>query len=206
MIKVHHWTEEEVQWIRENCKGITRKELTEKFNEHFGTNFEPKRIICCMKNHRITNGLDCKFKKGWTSHNKGKHMTPEQFEKCKKTMFKKGQLGINHKPIGSERFDKDFYVMIKYAEPNKWKLKHRWVWEQHYGPIPKGMLVTFKDGDKSNLDINNLMLCTKGEHAVANNQKLSVKGNKEFGILTARLIIETNKRSKKNGKVNSKDN
>lgn len=202
----HKWTEEEGQFIRDNCRGITRKELTKKFNEHFGTDLEPKKIICYMKNHHITNGLDCKFQKGWPSYNKGKHMTPEQYERCKGTMFKKGQACINRKPVGSERFDKDFYVMIKVAEPRKWVLKHRWLWEQHYGPIPKDMLVTFKDGDKSNLDINNLMLCTKGEHAVANNQNLSIDGNKEVGILTARLMIETNKRTKKDGKVNRKDN
>lgn len=202
-VKPHKWTEEEDRWIRENCKGIKRKELAIKFNEHFGLNLKVDTVICYMKNHHYTNGLDCRFPKGWATHNKGKHMSPEQYEKCKATMFKKGQPGINHRPVGSERFDKDFYLMIKVAEPSKWMLKHRWVWEQHYGPIPKGMKVTFKDGDKYNLDIDNLMLCTRGENAVANKHGLNLDGCRETAILTARLMIETNKRSRKNG--NSKE-
>jgi hypothetical protein len=38
---------------------------------------------------------------------------------------------------------------------HKKNLKQRLIYEQHYGPIPKDMIVEFKDRDKLNFDINN---------------------------------------------------
>lgn len=45
----------------------------------------------------------------------------------------------------------------------RWEFLHRAVWEEHNGPIPEGMVIIFKDNDKLNCDIENLMLVTKGE-------------------------------------------
>ena len=41
----------------------------------------------------------------------------------------------------------------------------RVVWEEHNGPIPEGMCITFKNGDKTNCNIDNLMMVTKAENA-----------------------------------------
>lgn len=103
------------------------------------------------------------FKKGFVPANKGKKMPPEVYAKCAGTMFKKGQNPINHREVGSERIDRDGYIMIKVAEPNKWKLKHRLVWEQANGPIPKGYNIQFRDGNKLNLDIDNLYMISRKE-------------------------------------------
>ena len=37
------------------------------------------------------------------------------------------------------------------------------VYEQGHGPVPKGMVVSFKDGDKTNCEPDNLMLISKAE-------------------------------------------
>ena len=42
-------------------------------------------------------------------------------------------------------------------------LKHRKVWEDNFGPIPKGHSVCFLDGDKTNYDISNLILLSQEE-------------------------------------------
>lgn len=42
-------------------------------------------------------------------------------------------------------------------------LKHRYVWKQHHGEIPQGMCVAFRDGNRQNCDISNLMLITEAE-------------------------------------------
>lgn len=48
---------------------------------------------------------------------------------------------------------------------NKYRsLLHRYVWEQHHGPIPDGMHIHHKDHDKGNNDISNLALVTPAEH------------------------------------------
>lgn len=109
------------------------------------------------------------IKKGNIPSNKGKkqseYMTPEQIKKTVNTQFKKGNRPANYRPIGSERTDKEGYVLIKSRNGLKgWDLKHRVIWEKHYGEIPAGANIQFKDGNKLNCeDINNLYMITKSD-------------------------------------------
>jgi hypothetical protein len=115
-------------------------------------------------NNLIEFGKSTRFLKGNTPHNKGVAMPPHVYEKVKDTMFKKGQKPHNTKPVGTINFrmDKDGrnYAYIKIADCN-WKLMHRVVWEQHNGPIPRGNIVRFKDGNTMNWDINNLEMISQ---------------------------------------------
>ena len=43
--------------------------------------------------------------------------------------------------------------------------EHVYVWEQHFGSVPKGYVVHHKDEDKGNNDISNLELMTLSEHS-----------------------------------------
>lgn len=43
-------------------------------------------------------------------------------------------------------------------------LLHRYIWEEKNGPIPKGMEIHHKDGNKHNFDINNLISLSTREH------------------------------------------
>ena len=42
--------------------------------------------------------------------------------------------------------------------------KHRYVWMEHYGEIPKGMIIHHIDGNKFNNSIENLKCITSSEH------------------------------------------
>ena len=53
------------------------------------------------------------------------------------------------------------------AEPNKWKLTHRLIWEEANGPIPKDYTVTFLDKNKENLELSNLALLSRRAQTVA---------------------------------------
>lgn len=101
------------------------------------------------------------FKKGQPPANKGKKMPPETYARVAPTMFRKGNVPANHRPIGSERVNVDGYVEIKVAEPNVWKQKHRVVWEQEYGPIPKGSNIQFRNGNRQDIRIENLYLISR---------------------------------------------
>lgn len=46
--------------------------------------------------------------------------------------------------------------------------KHRYIWEQHYGPIKPGEVVIFLDGDRSNFDIDNLCCISRRHFAIVN--------------------------------------
>ena len=45
---------------------------------------------------------------------------------------------------------------------------------EHNGPVPKGMIVVFGDGNPMNTDVSNLVLISKGQNAVMN--RWNVKG------------------------------
>ena len=46
--------------------------------------------------------------------------------------------------------------------------KHILIWEEHNGKVPAGHLINFKDGNRFNFDINNLMCITRAEHGIMN--------------------------------------
>lgn len=66
------------------------------------------------------------------------------------------------KPIGTEKVDSDGYLRRKLTDtgypPKDWVAVHRINWEAAHGPIPKGHMVIFRDGDKTNVAVENLEL------------------------------------------------
>ena len=171
MGKIHMFTGEEIAFIRSIAMGRYKEDIRQAFNEKFNTNLTYCQISNAMKRNDITNGIDSKFKKGCVPHNKGKKLPPEVYEKIKPTLFKKGH-NFNARPVGSERIDKDGYIMIKIEQPNKWRLKHLHLWEKYNGTAPKNHVVIFLDGDNRNFDINNLALITRAESLYLNKKKL----------------------------------
>jgi hypothetical protein len=116
-------------------------------------------------------GKATQFQKGQAPPNKGQKMSKDLYQKVAKTMFKKGNKPMNTQPIGTihQRSDKSgkMYLYIKLADSN-WQLLNRYTWEQYHGPIPKGLIVAYKDGNYLNNDIDNLMLLTKKENMARN--------------------------------------
>jgi hypothetical protein len=109
----------------------------------------------------LEKGMATRFKKGNIAHNKGAKMPKHVYERAKATMFKKGNKPSNTQPVGTINFRTDSagrtYAYIKIKDSD-WRLMHRVVWEEHHGPIPRGMVVRFKDGNTMHWDINNLEL------------------------------------------------
>ena len=195
MGKPINWTDEMKQFIGDNYYGITTADLTDRLNEHFGTQINWTAVAGYKKRNNLSNGIDARFKKGHTTHNKGKKMPAEVYEKAKGTMFKKGHCPKNHRPVGSERINVDGYIEIKVAEPNVWKLKHRVVWEKVNGPIPENHALKFLDGNPLNCVVENLKLITRSELLIMSRYHLfskDVEMNDAASNL-ARLIDQTNK-------------
>lgn len=130
----------------------------------------PKQVLCrakrlgLHKNPDVIAGIreNGMFLKGHVPFNKGmkqqEFMTAEQIEKTKATRFVKGQVPVNIKEIGYERISVDGYVEVKTEKG--FVLKHRMIWVEHNGPIPKGHIVRFKNGNKLDIRIENLELVT----------------------------------------------
>lgn len=190
---------EQDKFLRENVRGLTNQELTDLINKKYHTSFTINQIKGYKKNHHILSGLNCRFQKGHTPVNKGKkwddYLTKEQQEKLKETMFKKGHRPANYRSVGSERINCYGYVELKVKDPDVWRLKHQVIYEEKFGPIPKGFKIIFKDKNRLNLDIENLVLVSNSEEFILNQEKLiySSKELTEIGILVAKLKDRQNK-------------
>lgn len=189
------YTDEMKQFILDNYKGRYNQELEDLFNQKFNTNVTSRTIKSYKANNKLNSGLSGKFRKGQTPHNKGKKMPKEVYEKVKHTMFANGNVPPNHRPVGSERISKDGYIEVKVAEPNKWRLKQRVVYEEAKGKIPEGCTIIFLDGNKRNFDIDNLRCITRSELLYLNCNGLNNSNEiTETGILMARLDRAKNKK------------
>lgn len=195
-------------YIAENYKGVGPKEMAERLNRRFGTDYTVKQIAAYYKNHGHNSGLTGRFQPGHVPANKGTH--PPTHGRMAETQFRAGHTPHNKLPIGSIIMKADGYMWQKLGEGARdWRQKHLLVWEEAHGPIPDGHVITFKDGDKTNYDLDNLALITMAESIELTRRGLRTKDKQltETGILIARLNCKVSKklkRRKNNG--NQKEN
>ena len=190
----HKWTDEEKEYLASIVKGSTYEEITKQMNDKFEYNFSEEQVKGMMYRNKLTTGTGGYFKKGSTPWNKGL----KGYMGANKTSFKKGTIPPNQVPIGTESITKGGYIKVKVGEPNKWKLKQRYIYEQHYGEIPKDCNVIFADKNIRNFDINNLVLVSKAEMLILNNNKLIFEDKEltKVGVNIAKVIDKAKKRSK----------
>lgn len=187
------YSQEMDDFLRER-KTMPRKELTTLFNARFNLSMSADQISAkCLRMGLKTGRTGC-FEKGLATWNKGL----KGYMGANATSFKKGQLPHNTRPNGSERIcSKDGYVLVKVN--GKFILKHRWLWERHHGKIPKGYNVVFKDRDKTNFDIDNLILMSYAEMGVMNIKysRYARRENNLSLLLMSKIRVES-KKCKKN--------
>lgn len=179
-----HFLPEEVDLIKKYYPVIgaklTAKELEKAGYLRTAKSVQAKAFTLKLKSplHQKVNSGS--FRKGNVSHNKGRRMPVHVYEKAKATMFKPGHKR-NVKEVGHISIRKDsggrrYYKYIKIKD-RVWHLLQRHIWEKHHGPIPKGHVITFKDGDSMNCQIDNLEMISMRENARrnVNPEKLSAK-------------------------------
>ncbi|MBV2128201.1 HNH endonuclease signature motif containing protein [Arsukibacterium indicum] len=170
--KLRTFTNEQVAFIRSEYQNLTVPELTKQFNSKFSADKSKQQI----KNFIFQQGIRCNrsghFEKGQQPWNTGKKGWTAGGRSAE-TRFKPGHQRSDTQQVGAIRADrKDGYLMVKVEMPNKWRLMHVVEWEKHYGPIPPNHRLWFKDNDRTNWHIDNLMLITRAQGAVINKQGL----------------------------------
>lgn len=174
------WTQEEIDILSRMYPDHFAKEIAGVLGrgvssiyckaQQLGLECTPDKIrISGLMSCNHPNNVAARFTKGHVSHNKGKKMSPEVYSKVARTMFKKGQTPVNHRDVGSERVNVDGYIEIKVAEPNRWRLKHRVIWEQVNGAIPRGHNVQFKNHNPLDCRIENLYLISREDQMAKEN-------------------------------------
>lgn len=147
----------ELVWIKKNRKR-PRLQSYARFCALFGrddvslSNYS----ALCKRNGWLT-GNDGRFRAGQDAWNKGKSHPARG--NAVKTQFKPGIVPANIKPMGDERIGKDGYVEMKVPVVNpytgsstRYMHKHRYLYEQAHGPLPKDMALKCLDGNRQNSD------------------------------------------------------
>lgn len=142
------YPKEYIDWLQEHSTESI-KTLLPIFNKHFNTNLGYYALRGLMYNYVI----------------RPETYNPNEFRKNNKRA-----------PVNKER-NTQFGVLVKTAKriynstyncadgtKPIWEYKHRQIWEQHYGPIPKDHIVIFLDGNKKNCDISNLQCIPRSIH------------------------------------------
>ena len=167
-MRLEYWTPEQVDFLKKNYKGIGDSELSDIFNDRF-----PKA-------------------KGWSK----KHMekkrrylglkrTREHIDNIHQRNLDAGKLNISpHCRFVIKGPAKDGTIRMwlnHYDKPTpkikingRWKFWNRWTWEKKYGRIPKGAMITFKDGNPYHRTISNLEAVSRSELTRRNAAQSSV--------------------------------
>lgn len=198
--------DEIVEFVRKHVKTHTDQEIAQMVSEKWNMVVTRPSIQNLKLRHGIRSGVRRgTFPKGHEPFNKGTKGLMNVGGN--KTSFKKGDQPINYLPIGTERINRQGYVMVKVQDHGhygqRWKLKSRIVWEQHHGrKLGPNDNIMFLDGDRQNLSIDNLKLIDDAEHAVMSKNRLHFKHADltEIGLNLARIKIAVSKNKKKRSK------
>lgn len=197
------YTAEIKDYLKSNSIGRNDKTLVKMINERFSTSYTESTIRALRYRLKAPSGIDARFKPGSTAgiayrykpgqepKNKGKSWNDlgiplTQQQKMLRTCFKKGNRPKNYLPIGTVVTRSDGYLWKKIADPNKWKQLHVILWEKANGPVPKGKLVTFLDGNSKNLQLNNLFLISRQE-----NRDLNFRQARSNDAQITKAVIQT---------------
>lgn len=174
------WLEQEREIINEMYANNYTETICKRLNRSYGSVSSQAYLMGLKKSVEFKkmelerqgnllkeNGVASRFLKGNISNNKGKKMPTDVYERCKATMFKKGQSPHNSYSNWDEvlRIDKTGrqYFMIKLPTEIKLKPKHIWLWETKNIKVTKGFNVVFKDGNPLNCTLENLECISNSE-------------------------------------------
>jgi len=111
-----------------------------------------------------SQGKNCRFTKGHEPWNKGLRGVATGGHA---TRFKPGSKPQNWLPIGSLRLSQEGYLQRKVTDtgypPRDWIGVHILLWAEAHGPVPEGHCLSFRDGNKQHIALDNLELITRAE-------------------------------------------
>lgn len=195
------WTDDMVDFLRENYPHYTNDQLVEMMKEKFGVTVTRAKLKNAKATYNFKNKVlrnqGC-FQKGMTPWNKGRTMSEETREKVKRTWFKKGQC-LNLKPLGTLRDGSDGYTYIKVERSGQWKLYSRYMYEKYHGVALTGDdVIIFADRNPKNFEKDNLIKVTRRELLYLNQRGLIFedKDLTKSGLVVSKMEIAIDERRK----------
>jgi hypothetical protein len=210
------WTDSERSLMREMYPNARTPDLARMLNRSIGQVYQQAAALGLKKSQeyllspaacRLRRGdhvgKESRFKAGQKAWNKGMKGLDIG---GKETRFSPGQMPYNHVPVGTIVADTEGYLKKKVAEPRSWRYLHRLIWEEAHGPIPRGMPLIFKDGNRQNCSLENLMLVSRSQLMNRNTIHNYPAEIKNVMQIRAGLVRRINDKRRKNGNQSEHDN
>ena len=133
-----------------------------------------------------------RLKQGTISYLKNKYNFYSGYHTKNPSKYVKGHLR-NFKGIGYESVDNQNGYTYVTIGINKKISKQRYIWEQHYGKIPEGYVVTFLNQDNTDFRLENLELVKKETMLTCIGNRMISKEPEvtRLGLLNADLLNRT---------------
>ncbi len=175
------WTEEEIADLRDmypdndtedvaivlgrSVLSVTQKACSLKIGKSQA--YMRRRLKKCND-----TGKQYRFLKGHIPWNAATVGVCGQHPNTRKTQFKKGQPPKTALYDGAirVRYHTGVPAMFIRVGPNEWEPLSRHNWKKHFGPIPPGHVIRFKDGDPMNCDPSNLECVSKRLNMLINSK------------------------------------
>lgn len=126
-----YYTDEELQFVRDNGNSMSLPELHKAYCERF----DKKRSV-----HAI--------------YDIGRKIGVKRTADTIKRIY--AETGAKNAAEDGQEHECDGYVRVKKKGMKHWQLRSRVVWEEHHGKIPKDHIIVHLDGDGMNDNIDNL--------------------------------------------------
>lgn len=175
------FTPEQIEFLRVGYRRLSVPELTQHFNRTFGAARSASSIEAALNNRKFLSGRTGRFEPGLKPWNKNSHFVAGG--RSAETRFKPGHRPRNWLPIGSERFSKEGYLKRKVRDDappglsrKNWRYVHTMLWEEHHGPVPATHALLFRNGDKTDIRLENLTLVARAELLYLNRKGLAGLG------------------------------
>lgn len=215
------WSPEAIEWLHHaypNQKTSTLalamgRKVSSVYQKARGLGLEKTREYldspaACRLRRDGRAGVAYRYPKGHVPANKGLRRPGWASGRMKETQFKKGVVNgraAQHlMPLGATRLV-DGYVYVKVAAVQNvaytvnWKPLHILTWERANGrPLPKSHCLAFRDGNRTNVELDNLELISRAELMRRNTVHNLPKPLAEIVQLRGALIRQINRREKKN--------
>ena len=220
------YTQEQLDFLEQGYKKMKVTELVKAFNEEFGTSCGFKQIRSTLSNHGFRAGRRPGYRGGgWNTVfsveelaflEVNAHLKMEDLVQLFNKRFeadrsydsiqtKVRKMGLVKYPQRRRKVSDEFsyhengYLMVKAKDGGRnYRYKHVVVWEEANGPVPKGHVIRFLDGNQQNCSLENLELFTRAESSHLNMMRFNDAPDelRETIILTARLKAKMSRRRK----------